>query len=183
MTVLGSWLAVALLARVGIPHVDPSLEPTPRPLESLGTAALCLPAASVGLFLKDWAPWLASTSPRARICVRGGWLVLVVLTTCIPACAWFAMLPGQVPRGHALAVWCLLLGMGVLSCVVLSPDLAVVLPALTIMVFTNRVTPFGANLLYNLDRTDATMSMALITVIVSIVAYVVFGSRAEGSAR
>ena len=178
--VLTAWLAAIGLCRVGIPHVNPDITPVARPMETLGTLALCLPATVGAVFLKDCAPWLRLASPRDSRLLRAGWLASVLALVSLPLAGWIVLSPRDVPRTHALALWVLLLGLSTLSSVISSPDLAAVLPVLTVVVFSvSRVVPFDANLVYNVELTDSAITAAVFVLILGCAAFVLRGIRSE----
>lgn len=178
LLVAAGWVAAALLAVVGIPRVDPSLALTPRPMETLGTVGLCLPAGLHASLLRDQAPWLAAVSPRSRALLRLAWLVAVVLAGCVGAAGWLLTLPRDVPAGHAFALWVLLLGLAVLSAVGFGHHLAVVLPAVLVAVSSrSALIPFEHNLVFNVDRTGALAVLAAAALVAATVAYLWRGVR------
>lgn len=161
LLIVGSWVLAAGLALIGIPQVDPSLAPSPRPMETLGTFALCLPASLHAALLRDLAPWLAAVSPRSRSGLRLRWLSVVVLLGGAGGAAWLVILPRDVPTGHAFAVWTLLLSLSVGSAAVFGHNLAVVLPAVVVAVSSRgELIPFEYALIYNVDRTPALVVLA-----------------------
>jgi hypothetical protein len=173
-----NWLAAAGLAVIGIPRVDPSLALTPRPMETLGTVGLCLPASLHASLLRDQAPWLAAASPRSRAGLRLAWLAVVVAAGCAGAAGWLVTLPRDVPAGHAFAFWILLLSLSVLSAVMFGHNLAVVLPAVLVAVSSrSALVPFEYNLVFNVGRTGALAGLATAALVAASAAYLRRGVR------
>ncbi len=178
LTLVAAWVAVALLSRVGIPSVDPAITPTPRPLEMLGTAALCLPAGLSAGLLRDHLAWLTGVSPRGARWLRLGWLLTVAVSATGLAVASTLLLPRDVPAVHALAIWLLDLGLAIVSVVVLGSDFGVVLPFVVTVVFSlGGLLPFSANLLYNVNLTDELLTLGVATLLTSTIWYAASGSR------
>lgn len=178
LTLVAAWVVVALLSRVGIPSVDPAITPTPRPLEMLGTAALCLPAGLSAGLLRDHLAWLTAVSPRGTRWLRLGWLLSVAVSATGLAVASTLLLPPDVPAVHALAIWLLDLGLAIVSVVVLGSDFGVVLPFVVTVVFSlGGLLPFHANLFYNVNLTYELLALAVATIVIATACYVVSGSR------
>ena len=176
--VLAGWVVAAALASVGIPRVDPSLALTPRPMETLGTVGLCLPASLHAALLRDQAPWLAAVSPRSRVALRLAWLAVVLALGCAGAAVWLVTLPRAVPAGHAFAFWILVLGLSVLSAVVAGHNLAVLLPVVVVAVASRgALVPFEHNPVFNLDRTGELAAVAAGTLVVATAAFLRRGVR------
>lgn len=177
LTLVAAWVAVALLSRVGIPSVDPAITPTPRPLEMLGTAALCLPAGLSAGLLRDHLTWLTAVSPRGARWLRLGWLLTVAASATGLAVASTLLLPRDVPAVHALAIWLLDLGLAILSVVLIGSDFGVVLPFVATVVFSLGLPPFSANLIYNVTLTHELLTLGVATLLTSTISYAAWGSR------
>lgn len=182
--VAAAWIVAALLAHIGIPAVEQSLAPTPRPMETLGTAAVCLPACLLASLLRDQAAWLTTVSPRAPWALRTTWFVLTVAAGTPAALVWVIMLPDDVPRGHAFGLWVLLLSLAMLSVTVIGHDLAAVLPVAAVVVFSlGRLVPFDVNLVYNVGLTRDLALVGLVSFVSAAGAYALLGdgrSRRRG---
>lgn len=176
--IVAGWVVAAALAVIGIPRVDPNLALTPRPMETLGTVGLCLPASLHASLLRDHAPWLAAASPRSRARLRLRWLSALVVAGCLGAAGWLLTLPRDVPAAHAFAFWILLLSLAVLSAVLVGHHLAVVLPAVFVAVSSrSALVPFEYNLVFNLSRTCALAVLAAATLVAATAAYLWRGVR------
>lgn len=172
LIILVSWVVAAVLVVVGIPRVDPNLAYTPRPMETLGTVGLCLPACLHAWLLRDQAPWLAAVSPRPRWVVRLAWLCVVAAAGCAGAVGWLLALPRDVPAGHAFAFWLLLLSLSILSAVAAGHGLAIVLPLVLVAVSSfGDLVPFEYNMVYNVDRTDQLALFAGVTLLLAVLAF------------
>lgn len=178
LLIAASWVAAAGLAVIGIPRVDPSLALTPRPMETLGTFGLCLPAALHAALLRDQAPWLAAASPRSRFGLRLAWLSVVILLGCAGAGAWLVTLPRDVPAAHAFAAWIVLLSLSILSAAVVGHNLAVVLPAVVVALSSrSALVPFDYNVIYNVNRTQDLAVLAAGALVVAAAAFLYRGVR------
>ncbi len=178
LTLVAAWVAVTLLSRVGIPSVDPTITPTLRPLEMLGTTALCLPAGLSAGLLRDHLAWLTAVSPRGARWLRLGWLLTVAVSATGLAVASTLLLPRDVPAVHVLAIWLLDLGLAIVSVVVVGSDFGVVLPFVVTVVFSlGGLLPFNANLFYNVNLTHELLALAVAILLMATAWYVVSGSR------
>lgn len=180
LSVVGAWLVAALLARIGIPRVDPAGEALPRPLETLGAIAICLPASLHASLLKDGSAWLSVVSPRSPRRLRLAWLSVVVGFGSCGAAAWIVTLPIGVPRAHFFALWLLVMSFAVGSVVSIRHDLAVVLPFLLVVVFSlGVVIPFRYNVIYNVERTPDLLLAAGIALAAATMAFTQVGDRRD----
>jgi hypothetical protein len=178
VTLAAAWLVAGVSARVGIPRVDRPHELIPRPMETFGTLAVCIPASLHATLLKDELSWLGAVSPRSLQGSRLAWLATTATFGCLAALIWVATLAPGVPHAHAFALWVLVFGCAVISVVVIRHDLAAVLPLVVTVVFTTpRLIPFDHNLIYNVRRTESLGASAIAVLIVSVVAYTMFGDR------
>lgn len=178
LVIVASWVVAAVLAVIGIPRVDPSLAFTPRPMETLGTVGLCVPASLHASLLRDQAPWLAAASPRSRARLRLAWLSVVVVAGSAGAAGWLVTLPRDVPAAHAFAFWILLLSLAVVSAVMVGHNLAVVLPAVLVAVSSrSALVPFEYNLIFNVSRTGALAVLATAALVAATAAYLWRGVR------
>ena len=177
-----AWLLAAVLCRIGIPPVDPTYVPVPRPLETLGTLAVCLPASLHASLLRDASAWLTAASPRAGALARLPWLAVTSLGWAVGTAGWVLTLPGSVPRVHAAGVCALAYGLALCSVRLLSSDLATLLPALAVGVFTwGELVPFDENVVYNVAMTDKLWAWTLATLVLGCAAVGRWGAR-DGSA-
>lgn len=178
IALLIGWLLAAGSTHIGIPSVNPTISPTPRPLETLGTLAICLPACLHASLLRDHAAWLTTASPRSPWKLRLAWLALVVMTGSLFAICWAVTLPANVPRLHVFAFWILVLSLAVLSVTAIGNDLALVFPVALVFIFTlGSVVPFKINVVYNIQRTSDLVACALTALLVSAYAFSVHGDR------
>lgn len=178
LVLVGAWVLTALVARVGIPAVDPRIEHVPRPLETLGTIALALPASLHAAALRNQASWLLAVAPRSACRLRFAWVCSIIATGSVAALAWASTLPPDVPRLHVLAAWLLVLSAAIGSVIVLRHDLAVVLPLLLLAALsTSALVPFELNVIYNVELTGELMVCAGFAVAVTACAFAVCGDR------
>lgn len=172
------WIVAVVAARVGLPPIERHQELTPRPLETFGTLAICIPASLHAAMLKDDLRWLASVSPRSQAGSRLAWLATTTTFGCLAALIWTATLDPRVPRDHAFSVWILVFGSAVVSVTVIRHDLAAVLPLVVTVLFTTpRLIPFDHNVLYNDRRTDLLTVWAMAVVVLGSLAYTAWGDR------
>lgn len=160
LVLIGAWVLTALLARLGIPGVDPTHLPVARPLETLGTFALCLPASLTAALLVDRCGWLTRTSADGPVRTRLLWLGLVLALTTPLVGGWLATLGAGVPAGHAWGTYVLLLGLAIASSTVVRGDLAIVLPLAVMVVATSGQLPFSANVIFNVETTGLLWTVA-----------------------
>jgi hypothetical protein len=179
-----AWAVAVVLSHVGIPRVDPHLEVAQRPLESVGTIALCLPAALTVTLLADRLPWLTATSPRTPVGWRASWLVVVGAASSVGAMLWAAQLPLGVPTSHAAALWVLVLAAAVFAAVALGRELAIAGPLLVLAPFSaGFLVPFDANVVYNTTLTTTLQVAAAAGLMGSALAYGRWGARTDGAGR
>lgn len=178
--IVAGWLAAALLARVGLPRVNPTLQPVPRPLETLGTVMICLPASLHATLLRDHASWLTAVSPRSPARLRFRWLFIVVVAGFAFALAWSVTLPTGVPALNAFGLWVLVSSCAVAAVVFIRHDLAVILPLILIAAFSigGRV-PFDINVVYNVERTDTLLLCAAMALVAASISFVLNGDHRD----
>ena len=172
------WVAAAVAARVGLPPIDRHHELTPRPLETFGTLAICIPASLHAVLLRDALVWLGAVSPRSLKGFRLVWIGTTTMYACLPALIWAATLDPRVPRVHAFFVWLLVYSCAIVSVTLIRHDLAAVLPLLVTVVFTTpRLVPFDHNLLYNDQLADRLTVCAVAALALSVLTYTALGDR------
>lgn len=170
------WMVAVAAARLGIPRVDPALEATARPLETLGFVAVLLPASLLAGMLADEAPWLTLTAGRDARGLRLRWGMVLAASALVMGLAWAATLPASVPRVHSLAAWLLVVGLATWSSVLVRADLAIVVPALVVVPLSvGRLVPFDVNILYNVDLAGPAVWAAVAAFGSGLTGYVLLG--------
>ncbi|MGL4178194.1 MAG: hypothetical protein ACRCSN_19235 [Dermatophilaceae bacterium] len=161
-----TWATVLLLNVVTLPAVDPSFAVEERPMESVSTVALVLPAALAVHLTHDRLGWLALTSPRRIRLLDLGWCLVVVLAQGALA-AGVAALSFGIPAAHLTGVAALLTGVAIGAARILGQTAGTAVPFVALAAMSTRgVVPWELNVVYNLDLARPLWAAATTSVVV-----------------
>lgn len=145
-------MVVVAVSGLTLPAIDPDLELSSRPLESVTMVALVLPISVAVHMCRNRLDWLALTSPRPTVLDEFMWFVVVYLAQWagLTVLIWSAP---EVPSMHLLAIHSLLTALALLAYRTAGPLASSTVPLTLVAVFSvPDLIPWQMNLLYNLDQ-------------------------------
>lgn len=144
-----AWLLVGATRTLALPRIYPDNVDLARPMESLSTLAIAIPAAFSGYLAGNRLTWLTDTSPRRQGLWRSLWFLIV--TVCqLGLAAVVVSASGSLPMAQVLGVTACVVSIAHLGGRLAGMITGSVLPVAAVLAFSSRrIIPWNANIIYN----------------------------------
>ncbi|ROR73779.1 hypothetical protein EDD31_2168 [Bogoriella caseilytica] len=172
LALVAVWCLVPVASRVGGVRVRPDGMTLDEPLEHLGAMALCLPGLVLLPLLAEPAPWLSWNASRPLAPVRTLRIAAVVGVGAVAGAIPLLLLPPGVPIAHFLALWMLLISLGVLIAVAVGSAYGALGSVLFVALMSvPGLVPYEANIVYNGSARPYLFGAAGLAVVLAVICY------------
>lgn len=166
------WLFSVLLAGVGVPRIDPSVEQGLVDLQSFALVGIAAATGYVTIALENHSPWITVASPRKLWLVRALWILAVTVCTALTVILVSLLLPPSLPRFTAYgAVAGFMVGLAYIAATVAGRYAGMLAPLVLVSAAISKAIPWEWNILFRPDATQQRVAAAAILLTVGTVLY------------